>query len=82
MLNSQLSAIYYDRSEILNDCYIEKEFNVYFKPFEEDLKMLYLILVVSWELFLIFLGLLNDCLVYCFNNPILITLNIPLQYCV
>jgi len=39
--------------KILNDCYIEQELNIYFKPFE----------VVSLELFLIFLGLLNECLV-------------------
>jgi len=44
--------------KILNDCYIEQELNIYLKPFE-----VVSLEVVSLELFLIFLGLLNECLV-------------------
>jgi len=44
--------------KILNDCYIEQELNIYLKPFK-----VVSLEVVSLELFLIFLGLLNECLV-------------------
>jgi len=44
--------------KILNDCYIKQELNIYLKPFE-----VVSLEVVSLELFLIFLGLLNECLV-------------------